>query len=91
MARTGTASWSNAAPGPAAACRTRDYHAAGAQLALDARRLARPTMILKVKEPLPSEYRYLRDGLILFTYLHLAASHELTRALREPAGVRHRL
>ena len=38
-------------------------------------------MVLKVKEPLPSEYHYLRPGLILFTYLHLATSRSLTRAL----------
>jgi alanine dehydrogenase len=38
-------------------------------------------MIVKVKEPVPSEYDYLREGLILFTYLHLAPARELTRAL----------
>src|ERR687898_117906 len=36
---------------------------------------------LKVKEPLPEEFGRLRDGLVLFTYLHLAADEELTRAL----------
>jgi len=40
-------------------------------------------MVLKVKEPMPSEFRYLRDGLILFTYLHLAANEELTRMLMD--------
>ncbi|WP_433943905.1 alanine dehydrogenase [Paenibacillus sp. SN-8-1] len=40
-------------------------------------------MIMKVKEPLPEEYGYFRKGLILFTYLHLAAEPELTRALQE--------
>lgn len=38
-------------------------------------------MVIKVKEPLPQEYGYLRDGLILFTYLHLAPLPELTRVL----------
>lgn len=38
-------------------------------------------LLLKVKEPLPSEYAYFRDDLVLFTYLHLAAQPELTRAL----------
>ncbi len=38
-------------------------------------------MILKVKEPQPSEYGYLREDLILFTYLHLAASMDLTQAM----------
>ncbi|OYD09783.1 alanine dehydrogenase [Paludifilum halophilum] len=40
-------------------------------------------LILKVKEPQPSEYEYFREGLILFTYLHLAPEPELTRALME--------
>lgn len=44
-------------------------------------------MVMKVKEPLPSEYGYFRPGLVLFTYLHLAAIPELTRALMH-AGVR---
>ncbi len=38
-------------------------------------------MIVKVKEPQPSEYGLLREGQILFTYLHLASSLELTRAM----------
>ena len=38
-------------------------------------------MVLKVKEPLPREYKLFRPGLILFTYLHLAAAEKLTRAL----------
>ena len=38
-------------------------------------------MVIKVKEPLASEYRFLREDLILFTYLHLAANEELTHAL----------
>jgi alanine dehydrogenase len=38
-------------------------------------------MIYHVKEPVPAEYKYLREGLILFTFLHLAAAVELTRAL----------
>lgn len=40
-------------------------------------------MIIKVKEPLPSEYTYLREGLILFTYLHLASNLELAEVLME--------
>lgn len=38
-------------------------------------------MVMKVKEPLTSEFRYLRPELILFTYLHLASSRTLTREL----------
>ncbi|GEK05391.1 alanine dehydrogenase [Schleiferilactobacillus harbinensis] len=38
-------------------------------------------MVMKVKEPTPAEYHYLRPGLLLFTYLHLAANKPLTEAL----------
>lgn len=41
----------------------------------------RSDMVMHVKEPLESEYKLLREGQILFTYLHLAASRELTEAL----------
>jgi alanine dehydrogenase len=40
-------------------------------------------LVLKVKEPIPAEYDRLREGLILFTYLHIAADEPLTRALIE--------
>jgi alanine dehydrogenase len=38
-------------------------------------------MVIKVKEPVPEEYQYLKPGLILYTYLHLAAEPELGKAL----------
>jgi alanine dehydrogenase len=44
---------------------------------------AEADLVLKVKEPLPEEYELLREGQIVFTYLHLAASEELTRNLQE--------
>ena len=44
---------------------------------------SRAEMIVKVKEPIAPEYGFLRDGLILYTYLHLAPARELTRALLE--------
>lgn len=46
-------------------------------------------MVMKVKEPRPDEYEFLRDDLLLFTYLHLAAEKELTKELvnRGTAGV----
>jgi alanine dehydrogenase len=40
-------------------------------------------MVLKVKEPVAQEYPYLRSGLVLFTFLHLAASEALTKALMD--------
>ncbi|MGA2411973.1 MAG: alanine dehydrogenase [Candidatus Binataceae bacterium] len=60
----------------------RDYRAAGARIADSAAAVwQRATMVLKVKEPQPSEYRFLRPGLLLFTYLHLAAEPRLAREL----------
>jgi alanine dehydrogenase len=54
---------------------------AGARLVDTAGEVWAAEMVLKVKEPLPHEYRYFRPGLVLFTYLHLAAEPVLTRAL----------
>jgi alanine dehydrogenase len=59
-----------------------DYRAAGAEIAGDAHEVfARAEMIVKVKEPQASERRMLRDGQILFTYLHLAPDPEQCRDL----------
>lgn len=64
-----------------------DYALAGAEILVDADELwARADMVMKVKEPIKSEYSRFRAGLILFTYLHLAAEPELTKALID-AGV----
>lgn len=61
-----------------------DYIRAGARIARDASAVfAECDMIVKVKEPQPSEYASLRSGQILFTYLHLAADEQLTKALLE--------
>jgi len=40
-------------------------------------------MVMKVKEPIAEEYHYFYEGLILFTFLHLAADEKLTRTLAE--------
>jgi alanine dehydrogenase len=58
------------------------YRAAGASITPDAGTTwAAADLLLKVKEPIESEYGYFRDDLVLFTYLHLAAEPELTAAL----------
>jgi alanine dehydrogenase len=59
------------------------YRAVGASLGSAEEVWSDAELLLKVKEPLPPEYPLLREGLVLFTYLHLAASEELTRALVE--------
>jgi alanine dehydrogenase len=63
------------------------YRAVGAQLGAVDEVWSAAELMLKVKEPLASEYPLLREGLVLFTYLHLAASEELTRALAESGAV----
>ena len=57
------------------------YTAVGARLADVEEVWAVPELLLKVKEPIEPEYPRLRDGLTLFTYLHIAADEPLTRAL----------
>lgn len=60
-----------------------EYLEAGAEL-VDVREVfRRAEMIIKVKEPLSSEYNYFKSGQILFTYLHLAADERLTRVMME--------
>lgn len=59
-----------------------DYAAAGAIIAPDADDVwGDSSLLLKVKEPIAAEYRYLRSDQVLFTYLHLAADRPLTDAL----------
>ncbi|HIW64206.1 MAG TPA: alanine dehydrogenase [Candidatus Stackebrandtia excrementipullorum] len=61
-----------------------DYVAAGARILETADDVwGTADLILKVKEPIPSEYHRMREGQVLFTYLHLAASRECTDALLE--------
>jgi alanine dehydrogenase len=74
--------WVERGAGAGSGMSDREYEQAGARVARSAREVwSRAEMILKVKEPLPAEYRYLRPGLVLFTYLHLAANPELVREL----------
>jgi alanine dehydrogenase len=59
-----------------------EFERAGAKILPDADTVfAESDMVLKVKEPVPEEFHRLREGLVLFTYLHLAASEPVTRAL----------
>jgi alanine dehydrogenase len=61
-----------------------EYITAGAQIVDSAEEAwSRADMVVKVKEPIASEYGLLRENLILFTYLHLAPARELTKAMLE--------
>ena len=57
------------------------YEEAGATIVATAAEAWAADMVVKVKEPLEPEYGFLRDDLLLFTYLHLAADRPLTEAL----------
>jgi len=59
------------------------YEAAGARIAGVEEVWGEADLLLKVKEPIAPEYRRLREGLVLFTYLHIAADEALTLALLE--------
>ncbi len=64
------------------------YAARGAELVEQAAEVwRRADMVIKVKEPLPSEYPLLQEGKVLFTYLHLAADRTLTEALLESGTI----
>src|ERR1700693_3003136 len=70
--------------GEGSAITDREYAQAGASIAQSAADVWRKAdLVVKVKEPQPSEYGYLRPDLILFTYLHLAPLPELTNRLPE--------
>jgi len=63
------------------------YEAVGARIASVDEVWSSSDLVLKVKEPLPEEFDRLREGLILFTYLHLAADERLTRALLDSGAI----
>lgn len=65
------------------------YQASGARIVPTRAQAWSARMVIKVKEPQPSEHEFLRPGLILFTYLHLAANERLTREMlaRQCTGI----
>jgi alanine dehydrogenase len=72
-----------ASAGVGSAFEDQAYEAVGARIVDVDEVWERSELLLKVKEPIEPEYPRLRDGLVLFTYLHLAADDSLTRALVE--------
>ena len=65
-----------------------EYRLAGAEIVQSAERVYRASdIILKVKEPLPQEFPFIRAGQIIFTYFHFAASEDLTRAMIQSGAV----
>lgn len=60
-----------------------DYLDVGAQITKSTKEAWDVDMVIKVKEPIQEEYKYFKENLILYTYLHLAPEPELTKALLE--------
>jgi alanine dehydrogenase len=58
-----------------------EYQGAGAHIVTSAEEAWSAQLVVKVKEPVAAEYHYLRQDLLLFTYLHLASDKPLTEAL----------
>lgn len=81
LERLGINVYVQAGAGHGASIADADYVAAGADIVPDAADAWACDMVVKVKEPKPEEFGYLRDDLVLFTYLHLAAYPDVARAL----------
>lgn len=65
-----------------------EYAQAGARIMPDAKSVwAEAEMVVKVKEPLPQEYPFIRRGQVIFTYFHFAADEGLTRAMLDSGAV----
>lgn len=75
--------WIESNAGLGSGFKDQDYIAVGATVVSSAQEAWSADLVIKVKEPLPSEYSFFREGMILFTYLHLAPEPELTKALVE--------
>jgi alanine dehydrogenase len=82
----GHAIWVESSAGDASGFTDEEYRKAGAHIAGSHEEVFEAELIVKVKEPQASEYQFFRRGQTLFTFLHLAASVELTRALMD-AGI----
>ena len=80
--------WVQAGAGTAIGLTDDQYRAAGARMAADAAEaFAKGEMIVKVKEPQPGEIAMLREGQLLYTYLHLAPDPEQTAGLVKSGAV----
>ncbi|MCR2803983.1 alanine dehydrogenase [Paenibacillus soyae] len=73
--------WIEAGAGAGIGFTDEDYALSGARIVETAAEAWSADLVVKVKEPLPQEYDYFREGLILYTYLHLAPEAALTKAL----------
>jgi alanine dehydrogenase len=83
LVKAGHSVWIETQAGAGSGFEDTEYAAAGAKVVGSAAEAWSADLVMKVKEPQPSEYGFFRPGLILFTYLHLAPEPELTQALKD--------
>jgi len=83
LVQAGHSVWIETQAGAGSGFEDTEYAAAGAKVVSRAAEAWSADLVMKVKEPQPSEYGFFRPGLILFTYLHLAPEPELTQALKD--------
>jgi alanine dehydrogenase len=81
LAEAGHQVWVEHGAGSGSGFSDTQYQAAGARVVPTSADAWSAGLVVKVKEPLPAEYEFLRPDLILFTYLHLAADERLTREM----------
>jgi alanine dehydrogenase len=87
LTRDGHEVWVQSGAGAGSGFSDERYEGAGARIAPGADEIWSCEFVVKVKEPLPSEYSRLRAGLTLFTYFHFAADEKLTRAVINSGAV----
>jgi alanine dehydrogenase len=73
--------WVETTAGDGSGFSDEQYAASGARILPTAAEAWSADLVVKVKEPMPAEYEFLRPDLVLFTYLHLAADEQLTREM----------
>lgn len=83
LVEAGAQVWVERGAGRNAGYEDAEYRKVGAVLKSTAKQVWRTDLVLKVKEPQPSEFRFFREGLILFTFLHLAAFPRLEKELKK--------
>jgi len=81
LVEAGAEVWVQKGAGRSAGFSDSQYREAGAVLKADAKQSWAADLVLKVKEPQSSEFRFFREGLLLFTFLHLVAFPKLEREL----------
>lgn len=83
LVEAGAVVWIERGAGEGAGFSDADYRKAGAIVRKAAKEVWAADLVLKVKEPQASEYRFFRPDLTLFTFLHLAANPSLARLLKK--------